>query len=113
MAAAGRSIYKCQQSCSVRSLLSFYLFWAHSQSSSSEEKQHGLSVDKDLLFQLFMLCLVNLVRMEPLVHLDPRVRLEWMEWMESRDQSDHRDQLVHQGVRWQSCMGHLVLCLML
>ena len=58
----------CQryQSCS----LSLSLFWA--QSSSSEEKQQGLSVDKDLLSQLFKHCLVNLARMEPPVYLDSK-----------------------------------------
>ena len=60
-------------------LLSSSSFWAPSQSSSSEEKQQGLSVAKDLLTQLFKHCLVNLARTEPPVHLDYRVSQEWME----------------------------------
>ena len=60
---------------------SSYSFWAQSQSSSSEEKQQGLSVDKDLLSQLLKHCLESLARTEPKVYLDPRVRREWMEQM--------------------------------
>ena len=67
------------QTLTVVFVVKLLLVLGQSQSSSSEEKQQGLSVDKELLSQLFQHCLANLLRMEPLVYMDPRVNRDWME----------------------------------